>query len=265
MAEKRMFSRLIVENDKFKEMPLSSQCLYFHLGLEGDDDGFVGNPKSIMRSIGCNEDDMRVLITKGFVMAFDSGVIVITHWNIHNNIRKDRKKNTIYVAERSRITESKERIYRLTDTCLSNDGQMSGRCQADVRQLPVKCPHSIDEYSIGEYRLDKVSVGEVENTGHAHTLYGTYNNVILNDLEYQELKELMGEHLPYMLDRFSTYMKTKGISYKDHKATLESWYREDKKKLTQEDNSEYRQKYGNFSPPPTNTDYESEYDFTKKL
>ena len=142
---------------------------------------------------------------------------------------------------------------------------MPVKCQADVRQSPVKCPHSIDEYSIGEYRLDKVSVGEVENTGHAHTLYGTYNNVILNDLEYQELKELMGEHLPYMLDRFSTYMKTKGISYKDHKATLESWYREDKKKLTQEDNSEYRQKYGNFSPPPTNTDYESEYDFTKKL
>ena len=94
------------------------------------------------------------------------------------------------MAERSRITESKERIYRLTDTCLSNDGQVTVKCQADVGSC-LSNVHSIDEYSIGEYRLDKVSVGEVENTGHAHTLYGTYNNVILNDLGISELKELM--------------------------------------------------------------------------
>ena len=80
MADKRMFSLKIVDSDLFLEMPLSSQCLYFQLSMRADDDGFVDNPKKIIKIIGANNDDLRLLIAKGFVIALDRGIIVITHW-----------------------------------------------------------------------------------------------------------------------------------------------------------------------------------------
>ena len=78
MADKRMFSLKIVDSDLFLDMPLSSQCLYFHLSMRADDDGFVNNPKKIIKIIGANEDDLKILIAKGFVIVFEQGIIVIT-------------------------------------------------------------------------------------------------------------------------------------------------------------------------------------------
>lgn len=91
-----MFSPDIVDSDAFLDMPTSSQLLYFHLGMRADDDGFV-NPKKIMRMVGANGDDLKVLLTKRFLLPFESGVVVIKHWLIHNLIRKDRYKETMYV------------------------------------------------------------------------------------------------------------------------------------------------------------------------
>lgn len=99
MAEKRMFSKSIICSDEFLEMPDSTQCLYFHLSMNADDDGFVDKPKAIIRMIGAKEDDLRVLITKSFVLPFDTGIIVIKHWRINNLIRSDRYKTTIYQNE----------------------------------------------------------------------------------------------------------------------------------------------------------------------
>ena len=96
MADKRMFSLKIVDSDLFLDMPLSSQCLYFHLSMRADDDGFVNNPKKIIKIIGANEDDLKILIAKGFVIVFEQGIIVIIHWKINNFIRKDRYKPTLY-------------------------------------------------------------------------------------------------------------------------------------------------------------------------
>ena len=79
MAEKRMFAKSIVLSDAFLDMPMSARSLYFTLGMLADDDGFVGNPRSIMRTIGASDDDMKVLISKRFVLVFDSGVVVIKH------------------------------------------------------------------------------------------------------------------------------------------------------------------------------------------
>ena len=90
MAERRMFSKLIIDSDMFLDMPLSTQALYFHLSMRADDDGFVNNPKKIQRMIGCNDDDLKVLITKKFIIPFESGICVIKHWKIHNYIRNDR-------------------------------------------------------------------------------------------------------------------------------------------------------------------------------
>lgn len=100
MAQRRMFSKKITDTDKFLDMPLSSQALYFHLNMEGDDDGFVGNARTIRRKIGASEDDLRILITKQFLIPFESGVIVIKDWRIHNTLRNDRYQPTVYQAEK---------------------------------------------------------------------------------------------------------------------------------------------------------------------
>lgn len=111
MARKRMFDIEIVDTDLFLEMPQSTQNLYFHLGMRADDDGFVSNPKKIIRTIGANDDDLKVLITKKFIIPFDSGVIVIRHWKINNYLRADRYTETIYKEEKRQLTEDENGVY----------------------------------------------------------------------------------------------------------------------------------------------------------
>lgn len=101
MAQKRMFSLQVVDTDKFMDMSASAQALYFHLGMHGDDDGFVSSPRKIARAAGCNDDDMRLLAAKGFIIPMDSGVVVITDWKLNNTIKVDRYTPTIYQEEKA--------------------------------------------------------------------------------------------------------------------------------------------------------------------
>ena len=117
MAERRMFAKTIVLSDAFLDMPLSTRCLYFTLGMFGDDDGFVNNPKSIMRQVGASIDDLNLLIAKKFILSFDSGVIVIKHWRIHNYIQKDRYKETKYIDEKNQIITDEKGAYT---QCIQN-------------------------------------------------------------------------------------------------------------------------------------------------
>ena len=94
MAERRMFSKSIIDSDVFLDMPLSTQALYFHLAMRADDEGFVNNPKKIQKMIGASDDDIRILVMKRYVLTFESGIIVIKHWKIHNYIQSDRFKPT---------------------------------------------------------------------------------------------------------------------------------------------------------------------------
>ena len=112
MAERRMFAKTIVLSDAFLDMPLSARCLYFTLGMFADDDGFVNSPKAIMRQAGCSEDDMKVLLSKKFLLAFDSGVIVIKHWRINNYLQKDRYTPTKYGEEKATLTFDENMAYR---------------------------------------------------------------------------------------------------------------------------------------------------------
>ena len=99
MAKKRMFSLGVLDTDAFLDMPLSAQALYFHLNLRADDDGFVGNPKRITQNIGASIDDLKILVAKRFVIAFEDGVIVIKHWRMHNVIKSDRYIKTNYIED----------------------------------------------------------------------------------------------------------------------------------------------------------------------
>ena len=103
MAHRRMFSKNITTTDAFLDMPQTSQLLYFHLNMEADDDGFVGNVKSVCRIVGTNDDYLKILIAKRFLLTFETGVIVIKHWKIHNYIQKDRYKETKYLEEKNQL------------------------------------------------------------------------------------------------------------------------------------------------------------------
>jgi hypothetical protein len=111
MANKRMFSLQIVDTDAFLEMPMTSQLLYFHLAMRADDEGFVGNPKRVIKMIGSSEDDFKVLIAKRFLLTFESGVVVIKHWLIHNTIRMDRFSPTKYEDEKGRLYLKENKAY----------------------------------------------------------------------------------------------------------------------------------------------------------
>ena len=106
----------IVDSDAFLEMPLSTQCLYFHLNMRADDDGFIGNPKRIMRVIGASEDDLKLLMAKRFILVFDDGVIVIKHWRMHNTIQKDRYTPTVYQDELNSLFIKSNKSYSRKDT-----------------------------------------------------------------------------------------------------------------------------------------------------
>ncbi len=122
MAERRMFAKTIIDSDAFLDMPLSTQALYFHLSMRADDDGFINNPKKIQRMIGASDDDLKLLIAKSFLIPFESGIVVIKHWKIHNYIQKDRYKKTVYAEEAKMlgIKENKAYTLDLNNECIQN-------------------------------------------------------------------------------------------------------------------------------------------------
>lgn len=138
MANKRMFSIEVIDTDKFLDMPVSTQCLYFHLGMRADDEGFVSSPKKIVKLLGCSNDDLKLLIAKGYIMPFEEGVVVIVDWNVNNYIRPDRIRKTQFREERERLDLIDGR-YNLSGKCLTVDGQEPGICPTQ---------YSIDKISI---------------------------------------------------------------------------------------------------------------------
>ena len=141
MAERRMMSKSIIKSDTFLDMPATTQNLYFHMLLDADDDGFINAPKSIMRMIGAKDDDMKVLAAKQFVIPFESGVVVIKDWKIHNYIQNDRYKPST-LPERDLLNIQKDKTYTLKN---------------DVSRMDTEC---IQTVSIGKDRLGKDRLGK---------------------------------------------------------------------------------------------------------
>ena len=132
MADRRMLTKKITESDAFLDLPLSSQALYMHLMMSADDDGFVNNPKKIQRMCGASEDDFRLLLLKSFVISFDSGVIVIKHWRMHNYIQNDRYKQTDYRDELAMLKIKENKSYSLTEgECIQNVSKLDTQVRLD--------------------------------------------------------------------------------------------------------------------------------------
>ena len=144
MANRRMFSLDVVNTDKFMEMPLTAQALYFHLGMRADDDGFIASPRQIMKAVECKQDDMKILISKGYVIPFESGIVVIRHWKQHNYIQSDRYRKTKFLEERSHL-ELVENVY-ITDTERIQNGsnvEPQYRLSKDIVRVRVRDRDSI--------------------------------------------------------------------------------------------------------------------------
>jgi len=176
MAQRRMFSQKIIDTDIFLEMPNSTRLLYFDLGMRADDDGFVSAPKKIMKMTGASEDDLKLLCSKQFIIPFDTGICVITHWRIHNYIQKDRYTETHYKDELSQlnieengkytkciqngyIADTQDRIGKdRINKILSNTGRPKDINDVDdiYNSYPSKCP--ITNRLLGKSSQDKIKI-----------------------------------------------------------------------------------------------------------
>lgn len=206
MAERRMFAKTIVLSDAFLDMSPTARCLYFTLGMFADDDGFVNSPKGIMRQCGASEDDLKLLLAKKFVLAFESGVIVIKHWRINNYLRSDRYVETKYTEEKSLLTIDEKGTYGFG--------------------IP-----SMGIPSIGKDSIDKDSIGKDSNNTPTRKMYGQYKNVPLSDEQYSKLKEEFPSNYEEWIEKVSDYVETSGKHYKNYLAVIRNWAKRDAKKV----------------------------------
>lgn len=162
MAERRMFTKKITNSDAFIDMPLSTQALYFHLNMEADDDGFNSSPKKIQRMIGASDDDLKILFAKNFVIPFESGVVVIKHWKLHNYIQNDRYKETVYLEEKKLLETKENKVYTIMDTNCIQDGY-AGKDRLELGKSKNSIgKNSIDNNIIIAEASDCVSKSELE-------------------------------------------------------------------------------------------------------
>jgi hypothetical protein len=217
VAERRMFAKTIIDSDAFLDMPLSTQSLYFHLSMRADDDVFINNPKKIQRMVGASDDDLKLLIAKNFIIPFESGIVVIKHWKIHNYIRNDRYKSTVYQEEKAMLDTKENNAYTV---CLQSGIPNGYQMETQVRLGKDSIDKDSIDYSESEEPPAPKSTKPVK---HKH---GEYSNVLLTD---DELGKLKAEYPDWeeRIERLSSYVASTGRRYKSHYATIRNWARKD--------------------------------------
>ena len=192
MAERRMFARTIIDSDAFLDMPLSTQSLYFHLSMRADDDGFINNPKKIQRMIGASDDDLKLLIAKNFIIPFENGIVVIKHWKIHNYIRIDRYKETVYQEQKELLIEKDNKAYSLlTPNGIPIDNQTVYQCETQDR--------------LGKDRLGKDSLNkrESETPPPFQNILEAFNSICISYPSVIKLTDSRKKHLKARWDQFN--------------------------------------------------------------
>ena len=185
MANKRMFSLMVIDTDAFLDMPLSTQALYFHLNMRADDDGFIGSPKTIARTVGASEDDLKLLVAKRFVLVFEDGVIVIKHWRMHNTLSKDRYKETNYIEDKQFLRIKENNAYTLSDEGKPLDDTKkieSGKRQTkkiDAQQTDERRTTDAQQTDTDKNRIDKNRIEQLDGGRYNVT---TGNNNVTDDV-----------------------------------------------------------------------------------
>lgn len=154
-----MFSKKITESDQFLDMSLSAQCLYFHINMAADDEGFVGNVKTIKRMIGASDDDLKILIGKEFLIPFKTGVVVIRDWKIHNYIQKDRYSSTFYSYEKAMLATTPNKQYQIKkENCIQSISKEDTECIQNVSKTDTEYPECIQSgYKVDTECIQSVS------------------------------------------------------------------------------------------------------------
>ena len=201
MANRRMFSKDIISSDSFLSMSATAQNLYFHLGMEADDDGFVPFTK-VSKMLGTSHDDMAQLLGRGFLIQFPYGVFVIRDWLINNQIRKDRYTPTIYQKELSRLrTNTSNQYFIENNNSLFDNDNNNDNWQPHGNHLAT-------QVSIGKDRLVKYSnisqqVGEpdTKKINEVNFLIGlfekvnpSYKRLYANKTQRSALERMIKEH-----------------------------------------------------------------------
>lgn len=211
MAERRMFARTIIDSDAFIDMPVTARLLYYDLGMRADDDGFVNSPKKIMRMVGASQDDLAILISKKFIIPFETGIVVIKHWRIHNYIQKDRYKPTKYEDEMSRLTVKENGSYTLDTDCIQDGYILDTQDRLEIGK-------SIDSLDKGSKKKRKrftpPTIEEVQ----------AYCDERNNSID--------AEHF---IDYYSSqhWKKANGLPLEDWKAAVRTWEKKDYNKPKQ--------------------------------
>ena len=218
MAERRMFAKTIIDSDAFIDMPLSTQALYFHLSMRADDDGFINNPKKIQRMVGASDDDLKVLVMKRFIIPFESGIVVIKHWKIHNYIQKDRYKPTVYVEEKAML--------------VSKDNGSYTECIHDVSKVETQLSIGKSIDSLGQYSgsVEEDTATTADRNTQLKLIGGTLgkNVVYLTDEQLEKLLDKMGmDAFNRYVGRLADYIIQKNAHIKSHYSTILKWYEED--------------------------------------
>ena len=271
MAERRMFAKTIVDSDMFIDMPMSARLLYYDLAMRADDDGFVNSPKKIMKFVGASVDDMNVLIAKQFIIPFESGVVVIKHWRIHNYIRKDTYKETPYKDEKALLYLDKNNGYRLENECPSTNRQRTvnepstqvrlgkdrlgkdrlGKVRLELgkdrvrdrERQELESAHAPENLplEIAENKNNKNNENDFNNSDNKKPTrhkYGTYKNVLLTDEDMEKLKTEFPDDWQNRIERLSEYIASSGKTYKNHLATIRVWAKKDKEREALKNGSE---------------------------
>lgn len=229
MAERRMFAKSIIDSDSFLDMPLSTQALYFHLGMRADDDGFVNSPKRIQRLTNCSDDDLKLLIAKKFIIPFENGIVVIKHWKIHNYIPKDRYHETNYTEEKSMLETKENGSYALLDTpCIQDVYKMDTEVRiGKVSQGKV----SQEEGRINICPKPKALREEFENLWSLYPrkqgkdkAYGYYERARRDGTTYEEVEQGINDYRAYIQTNHIDMQYVKhGSTFFSQKAWQDDW------------------------------------------
>ena len=221
MASKRMFDKAIIEQDGFFDLPMEAKAIYFLLGMEADDEGFI-NPRKVLRLYGGTDDSIRILAAKGFIIPFESGVIVITDWKRNNYIDRKRMKPTIYQQEKAQITYDDV-----------SEKYMFNKCLTNVKQ-------TLKQNRLEEIRLEEISIDKniSEETSSSISMkkkkkkFGNYNRILLTEEEYNRLVKEFGEpFIKKQIEKLDEYIESNNNKNKHtnfnlvlRKAIREKWF-----------------------------------------
>lgn len=261
MARKRMFSLLVVDTDEFLDMPSSTQSLYYHLGMRADDDGFVSSPRKIVKLVNCSDDDLKLLIAKGFIIPFDSGIIAIKHWKLNNDLKKDRYTPTIYLNEKSTLRVNKNRVYSIVGNNLETKWIQNGD-KLDTQYSKDK--NSIDKYSIDKKSKEYIEQKQEENQEQIQEQKQvkkekkpkeTHNSIIENYTINEDLREALKGFVE-MRKEIKKTITTKGLKIALGK--LDKWALDDLTKIDIVNQSIERSWSGLFPLNKNNNQYNQE-------